>query len=199
MASVLVQPVPAVQNALDNILPEQPSTPLAVPGDASQRGGPPQDTVTISSAQPGGQQPEDTANQPKASRTPKVEPAPKAVAASGAAAAAERAAALDPPGSAGAQAALRAGTSPKTTAVPARGASSTPAQTASSTQQQELAQLDQILQALGVAPQSISSFNQLAMLRYLDDPTALRQFVQRLRGAGPLESSSRSQTVDVNA
>ncbi|HEY7826148.1 MAG TPA: hypothetical protein VIC00_04945, partial [Candidatus Acidoferrales bacterium] len=54
-----------------------------------------------------------------------------------------------------------------------------------STQQQELAQLDQILQRMGVDPQSISIFNQLAMLLYVNDPVALQQFISALQGAVP--------------
>lgn len=58
-----------------------------------------------------------------------------------------------------------------------------------STQQQELAQLDQILQQIGVDPQSISIFNQLAMLLYINDPAALQQFISTLQGAVPQTAS----------
>lgn len=49
------------------------------------------------------------------------------------------------------------------------------------TQQQELQQLDQALQQLGIDPQSISLFNQLALLAFANDPAALQQFVHQLQ------------------
>lgn len=49
------------------------------------------------------------------------------------------------------------------------------------TQEQQLQQLDQALQQLGVDPQSISLFNQLALLAYANDPAVLQQFVQQLQ------------------
>lgn len=47
-------------------------------------------------------------------------------------------------------------------------------------QQQELAQLDQLLQQLGVDPNSIPLSDQLNMVLYLNDPSALAQLVQSL-------------------
>jgi hypothetical protein len=55
------------------------------------------------------------------------------------------------------------------------------AQTTGNTSQQELQQLDQTLQQLGINPQSISLFNRLALLLYANDPAALQQFVQQLQ------------------
>ena len=75
------------------------------------------------------------------------------------------------------------------TALPAASAL---AGTANSTQQQELAQLDQILQQMGVDPQSISIFNQLAMLLYVNDPVALQQFISTLQGAFPQPATQPS-------
>jgi hypothetical protein len=49
------------------------------------------------------------------------------------------------------------------------------------TSEQELQQLDQTLQQLGINPQSISLFNRLALLLYANDPAALQQFVQQLQ------------------
>src|SRR5579871_437008 len=46
--------------------------------------------------------------------------------------------------------------------------------TGDATPQQQLNQLDQTLQQLGVNPQSISLFNRLAMLLYANDPAALQ-------------------------
>ncbi|MGH9756441.1 MAG: hypothetical protein ACRD4M_01780 [Candidatus Acidiferrales bacterium] len=64
-----------------------------------------------------------------------------------------------------------------------------------STQQQELAQLDQILQRMGVDPQSISIFNQLAMLLYVNDPVALQQFISTLQGAVPQPATQPAAVV----
>ncbi len=47
--------------------------------------------------------------------------------------------------------------------------------------EQELQQLDQTLQQLGINPQSVSLFNRLALLLYANDPAALQQFVQQLQ------------------
>ncbi|MGH9725508.1 MAG: hypothetical protein ACRD41_10615 [Candidatus Acidiferrales bacterium] len=79
-------------------------------------------------------------------------------------------------------AASAAAATPAAAALPAASAL---AGTTNSTQQQELAQLDQILQRMGVDPQSISIFNQLAMLLYVNDPAALQQFISTLQGAVP--------------
>ena len=54
-------------------------------------------------------------------------------------------------------------------------------QDAQQTQQRELQQLDQTLQQLGIDPQSITLFNQLALLAFANDPAALQQFVQQLQ------------------
>lgn len=59
--------------------------------------------------------------------------------------------------------------------------SSGTAQGVQQTQQQELQQLDQALQQLGIDPQSISLFNQLALLAFANDPAALQQFVLQLQ------------------
>lgn len=64
-----------------------------------------------------------------------------------------------------------------------------------STQQQELAQLDQLLQRMGVDPQSISIFNQLAMLLYINDPIALQQFISTLQGAIPQPAAPSASAV----
>ena len=69
--------------------------------------------------------------------------------------------------------------------------------------QQELQQLDQTLQQLGIDPQSISLFNRLALLLYANDPAALQQFVQQLQngstqvgegtGATPIQTQPQAQ------
>jgi hypothetical protein len=62
---------------------------------------------------------------------------------------------------------------------PVQGASS-PINASPAAQQQELAQLDQVLQQLGIDPSSIPLSEQLSMVLYLDDPSALAQLVQSL-------------------
>jgi hypothetical protein len=73
-----------------------------------------------------------------------------------------------------------------TGAATSQGTLNSSAQTA---QQQQLAQLDQLLSALGVDPQSIPLFNQLSLLRYLNDPFRLRQLVQQLQTVSPVEAN----------
>lgn len=83
-------------------------------------------------------------------------------------------------GATGATSALTTG------AAASQGTLNSSAQTA---QQQQLAQLDQLLSALGVDPQSIPLFNQLSLLRYLNDPFRLRQLVQQLQTLSPVEAN----------
>jgi len=81
------------------------------------------------------------------------------------------------------QAATAASTGVPATAnsVAAAAATGAPTQPGSSaTPQQELTQLDQTLQQLGIDPQSISLFNRLGMLLYANDPSALQELVQAL-------------------
>jgi hypothetical protein len=49
-------------------------------------------------------------------------------------------------------------------------------------QQQELAQLDQVLEQLGIPPSSIPAVQQLALLLFRFDPQALLQFIHALQG-----------------
>ncbi|MGA9884118.1 MAG: hypothetical protein WBQ34_10395 [Candidatus Acidiferrales bacterium] len=63
---------------------------------------------------------------------------------------------------------------------------------AASTPQQELQQLDQSLQQLGINPQSISIFNRMAMLLYANDPTALRLLVQTLQSAASQQGTGQA-------
>lgn len=66
----------------------------------------------------------------------------------------------------------------------AGGTAADPAGAGPTTPQQQLQQLDQTLQQLGINPQSISLFNRMAMLLYANDPAALRVMVQEVQGAG---------------
>lgn len=54
--------------------------------------------------------------------------------------------------------------------------------TTQTVQQQELAQLAQVLEQMGIPPSSIPVVQQLAMLLFLSDPQALQQFVNQLEG-----------------
>lgn len=54
--------------------------------------------------------------------------------------------------------------------------------TAQAAQQEELAQLDQVLEQLGIPPSSIPVVEQLALLLYRFDPQALLQFINALQG-----------------
>jgi hypothetical protein len=73
------------------------------------------------------------------------------------------------------------------------------------TPQQQLQQLDQTLQQLGISPQSIPLFNRMAMLLYADDPAALRLLVQTLQtaasqvGAGQVAASAAANSDQVPA
>lgn len=77
---------------------------------------------------------------------------------------------------------------------PAAGAAA-PGAANSQTPIQQLAQLDQTLQDIGINPQSISLFNRLAMLLYANDPAALRLLAQAVESAAQtLGSTNASST-----
>ncbi len=59
------------------------------------------------------------------------------------------------------------------------------------TPQQELQQLDQSLQQLGINPQSIPLFNRMAMLLYANDPPALQLLVQTLQTAATQQGAAQ--------
>jgi hypothetical protein len=76
---------------------------------------------------------------------------------------------------------------------------------AAGTPQQQLTQLDQTLQQLGIDPQSIPLFNRMAMLLYANDPAALQMLVQELQsqaqqvGQGAASApANQSQAVNQN-
>jgi len=83
---------------------------------------------------------------------------------------------------------------PATAAASAAATASGPA----ATPQQELAQLDQTLQQLGVDPQSISLFNRIGLLLYANDPTALADLVKALQAVdqqlGQLNGATNTTT-----
>jgi len=81
-------------------------------------------------------------------------------------------------------------TDPATGADAAGGTATTP--------QQQLQQLDQALQQLGVNPQSISLFNRMAMLLYANDPAALRVLVEALQGAAQQNGQGGANSAATN-
>ena len=69
----------------------------------------------------------------------------------------------------------------QTTGAPARFALASNATTAPTpTQQEQLAQLDRVLEQLGISPQSISLDNRLALIKSANDPPALLNLVRTL-------------------
>lgn len=93
-----------------------------------------------------------------------------------AAAATNPANSADPAIAAAVAANSQAGANDATAADPAGGTAGTPAQ--------QLAQLDQTLQQLGVNPESLSLADRMGMLLYANDPAALRVMVQEIQGGG---------------
>lgn len=99
------------------------------------------------------------------------------------------------------QNALASTTNARATASPANAANTAatastpvPLSDTANTPQQELQQLDQTLQQLGINPQSISIFNRMAMLLYASDPTALRLLVQTLQSAATQQDTGQAAT-----
>jgi len=70
---------------------------------------------------------------------------------------------------------------------------------ATQTPQQELAQLDQTLQQIGINPQSISLFSRMAMLLYANDPAALRNLVETLQQVAQQMGVTKQANAAVNA
>ena len=77
-----------------------------------------------------------------------------------------------------AAAAVQPATSANTASAAANTASSAATNSTSAAPQETLQQLDQELQRLGINPQDISLLNRMSLLLWVNDPVALRQFVQ---------------------
>lgn len=187
MAS-LTFPVTGSQSAIHDQPAPAPATPGAPrPTDPNQQDVPQGDTVTISASFPPAQAVQQTAtvtieqfslfiNQTQAQTVQATAaPATAPTVASGAPAQpqanSQAAAASNTPASS------ISGDPPPAVAAPGA-----PSQTAAATNpQQELAQLDQTLQQLGIDPQSISLFNRMGLLLYANDPAALQNLVQALQ------------------
>ena len=70
---------------------------------------------------------------------------------------------------------------------------------AASTPQQQLQELDQTLQEIGINPQSIALFNRMAMLLYANDPAALKVLVQALQSVSPQSLLSNTSATPQNS
>lgn len=83
----------------------------------------------------------------------------------------------------------------QTTGGPARFAlASNTTTTPTPTQQEQLAQLDRVLEQLGISPQSISLDNRLALIKSANDPPALLNLVRTL---GVLNQAATSTQINV--
>jgi hypothetical protein len=81
----------------------------------------------------------------------------------------------------------------QTTGTPARLAPGSNATTAPTpTQQEQLAELDRVLERLGISPQSISLDNRLALIKSANDPPALLNLVRTL---GVLDQATTSAQI----
>lgn len=83
--------------------------------------------------------------------------------------------------------------------APALSSASAPGASAAQTPQQELAQLNQTLQQIGINPQSISLFSRMAMLLYANDPAALRNLVETLQHVAQQMGVTKQANAAVNA
>ncbi len=65
-------------------------------------------------------------------------------------------------------------------------------------QQEQLAQLDQVLEQLGISPQSISLDNRLALIKSANDPPALLNLVRTLGVLNPAATSDQISALNAN-
>jgi hypothetical protein len=180
-------PVQGLQSIPRDQLESAPTTaegPQAV--EPNQQGAPQGDTVTISATFPPANAPQQAATVQVQNFSVFLTQTEVQIAQANAAAndpatppqtAAAQAQAANQPN---AQAAAGAATAAADPAVAAFNAATNQAG-ATSTPQQELVQLDQTLQQLGIDPQTISLFNRLGLLLYANDPVALQNLVHALQ------------------
>ena len=88
----------------------------------------------------------------------------------------------------------------QTNGSPARPALASNATTAAPTpsQQEQLAQLDRVLERLGINPQSISLDNRLALIKSANDPPALLNLVRALGALNPAAASEQISALSAN-
>jgi hypothetical protein len=180
------------QQAATNTTPVNPNQAQGAPA--------PQDTVTLTGQAPQGQQTQQNPQQPPFQETILfAAEAQVQVFAPGNNGAANTGAQQTPQAPATAQVQTSTQLQDPAAAAFATGNAGNPSGTGQ-TSEQELQQLDQTLQQLGINPQSISLFNRLALLLYANDPAALQQFVQQLQqgaqdvGEGTGATTLASQT-----
>jgi hypothetical protein len=94
-------------------------------------------------------------------------------------------------------AATQAASSPAQFA-PAPDAAATPATASSLSQQEQLAQLDQVLEQLGINPQTISLDNRLALIKSANDPPALLNLVRTLGVLNQAATSTQISALSAN-
>jgi hypothetical protein len=94
-------------------------------------------------------------------------------------------------------AATQAASSPAQFA-PAPDAAAIPATASSLSQQEQLAQLDQVLEQLGINPQSISLDNRLALIKSANDPPALLNLVRTLGVLNQTATSTQISALSAN-
>jgi hypothetical protein len=204
MAAISLQPG-AVFQETPAIAPARQSATNTTPVNPNQaQGAPvPQDTVTLAGQPAPGQQPQQDPQQQPPFQETILFAAGAQIIAPGNDGAANATAQQTPAPSANAQATAPTQQQDPAAIAPATGNAANAAQTP----EQELQELDQTLQQLGINPQSISLFNRLALLLYANDPAALQQFVQQLQqgaqevgqGAGAAVVESQNQPQVQNA
>ncbi len=87
----------------------------------------------------------------------------------------------------------------QTIGAPARFAlASNATTTPTPTQQEQLAQLDRVLERLGISPQSISLDNRLALIKSANDPPALLNLVRTLGVLNQAEASTQISPFNAN-
>lgn len=90
-------------------------------------------------------------------------------------------------------------TAAQTIGAPARFALASNATTAPTpTQQEQLAQLDRVLEQLGISPQSISLDNRLALIKSVNDPPAVLNLVRTLGVLNEAAASTQISAVGAN-
>jgi hypothetical protein len=183
MAAISLQ-LAAVFQETTGGAPAQQAVTLTTPVNPNQaQGAPaPQDTVTLTGQASQGQQAQQNPQQPQAFQETVLAVAEAQVQVFAQGSANANNAQETPEGQPTAQ--VPTPTQTQDTAVglaTANAANGGNAPTGATSSQQELQQLDQTLQQLGINPQSISLFNRLALLLYANDPAALQQFVQQLQ------------------
>ena len=86
----------------------------------------------------------------------------------------------------------------QTTAAPRLALASSATTAPTPSQQEQLAELDRVLERLGISPQSISLDNRLALIKSANDPPALLNLVRTLGVLNPAGSSEQISALSAN-